>query len=68
MEKFKTIHEFLISGLPLPVKNRDHFLSGRWGNCRECHIEPDWLLIYQINEKEKIIEYLRMGTHADLFA
>lgn len=67
MDRFKTIHESLIAGKPLPIRNRDHSLSGRWAGCKECHIEPDWLLIYQLNEKEKMIEYLRMGTHADLF-
>ncbi|MDA0197011.1 MAG: type II toxin-antitoxin system YafQ family toxin [Bacteroidetes bacterium] len=46
----------------------NHYLSGRWSGYRECHIEPDWLLIYRINEDEKCIEYVRMGSHSDLFS
>ncbi len=68
MEKFKAIHELLISGKPLPTKNNDHLLTGNWMNHRECHLEPDWLLIYRINEQEKVVEYVRMGKHAELFA
>lgn len=67
MEKFKAAHELLIAGKPLPAKNRDHLLTGNWVNHRECHLEPDWLLIYRINEQEKVIEYVRMGSHPDLF-
>ncbi|HUY69088.1 MAG TPA: type II toxin-antitoxin system YafQ family toxin [Alphaproteobacteria bacterium] len=67
MSKFKHIHEFLAHGKSLPPQNRDHNLGGVWRGCRECHIEPDWLLIYRISEKEGILEYVRMGTHSDLF-
>lgn len=49
----------------LPVKNKDHSLSGNYTGYRECHIEPDWLLIYQQNENELIL--YRTGTHSDLF-
>ncbi len=68
MGKFKLIHELLIMGKPLPTKNKDHLLTGNWKNHRECHIEPDWLLIYRINSHENIIEYVRTGSHADLFS
>ena len=68
MEKFKTIHELLIAGKPLPSKYKDHLLIGTWVNHRECHLEPDWLLIYRINEGEQLIEYVRMGNHAELFS
>jgi mRNA interferase YafQ len=67
MEKFKDIHEFLIEGTPLPVQNHEHNLSGNWDGYREGHIEPDWLLIYRIDEANKVIEYVRMGSHAELF-
>ena len=50
---------------PLPAKNRDHNLSGDWSGCRECHISPDWLLIYQVGNG--IIVFERTGTHSDLF-
>lgn len=50
---------------PLPAKNRDHNLSGNYSRYRECHIEPDWLLIYKQTETELLLD--RTGTHADLF-
>ena len=49
----------------LPVKNKDHSLSGNYTGYRECHIEPVWLLIYRQNENELIL--YRTGTHSDLF-
>lgn len=42
-------------------------LTGNWAKHRECHIQPDWLLIYSINEEELILELSRTGTHSDLF-
>lgn len=50
---------------PLPSKNRDHNLSGNYSGYRECHIEPDWLLIYKQTGDELRLD--RTGTHADLF-
>ncbi len=50
---------------PLPAKNRDHNLSGNYSRYRECHIGPDWLLIYKQTETELLLD--RTGTHADLF-
>ena len=49
----------------LPAKNRDHNLSGNYSGYRECHIEPDWLLIYKQTDDELKLD--RVGTHADLF-
>lgn len=51
----------------LPEKNRDHDLSGRYAGFRECHIQPDWLLVYRVDETEIILFLSRTGTHADLF-
>lgn len=51
----------------LPEKNRDHALSGDYAGCRECHIAPDWLLVYQTEDKELILYLMRTGTHSDLF-
>lgn len=51
---------------PLPPKNRDHNLSGNYSGYRECHIEPDWLLIYKQTDDELRLD--RTGTHADLFS
>ena len=50
----------------LPPKNYDHNLSGNYAGYRECHIEPDWLLIYRIESNELLLH--RTGTHADLFS
>lgn len=57
----------LAKGEPLPEKNRDHPLSGDYIGCRECHITPDWLLIYEIDNEELILYLTRTGTHSDLF-
>jgi mRNA interferase YafQ len=59
-----TIHH-LVEGEPLPPTYRDHPLTGPWTNCRDCHIEPDWILIYMIDGND--VHLLRTGTHADLF-
>jgi mRNA interferase YafQ len=67
MEKFKTVSELLEKGEPLPEQNRDHVLTGNWRGHRECHLEPDWLLIYEVDEQEKILTFMRMGSHAELF-
>lgn len=50
----------------LPEKNKDHMLSGNFSSYRECHIEPDWLLIYQQTDTELFL--YRTGTHSDLFS
>lgn len=50
----------------LPDKNRDHALKGKWNGFRECHIEPDWLLIYRIESSELILYATATGSHADL--
>ncbi len=57
----------LATGETLPEKNRDHALSGRWSKHRECHVTPDWLLIYQIDGDVLVLSLTRTGTHADLF-
>jgi len=57
----------LALGQPLPDKNRDHPLTGDFSGCRECHITPDWLLIYEIDGTSLILYLTRTGTHSDLF-
>lgn len=59
--------KMLATGKPLPEKNKDHTLSGSFAGCRECHITPDWLLIYEIADEELILYLTRTGTHSDLF-
>ena len=57
----------LSNGIPLDEKNRDHALSGNWIGHRECHILPDWLLIYRIEDDVLILTLSRTGSHSDLF-
>ena len=59
--------ELLVNQKPLPEKNRDHQLSGDYAGCRECHITPDWLLIYEVADEELILYLTRTGSHSDLF-
>ena len=57
----------LACGEQLPEKNRDHNLSGDYSGCRECHITPDWLLVYEIDNGALILYLTRTGTHSNLF-
>lgn len=57
----------LADGVPLPDKNKDHALSGNWSGHRECHILPDWLLVYHIEDNVLVLTLVRTGTHSDLF-
>lgn len=57
----------LAAGGALPERYRDHALTGCYAGCRECHITPDWLLIYEIFEGDLILYLTRTGSHSDLF-
>ena len=57
----------LAMGKKLPEKNRDHELSGDWRGHRECHIQPDWLLVYRIEDDVLVLTLTRTGTHSDVF-
>lgn len=59
--------EILAAGQPLPKEYRDHPLSGDYIGCRECHIAPDWLLVYEIIAGDLVLYLTRTGTHSDLF-
>ncbi|MBQ3402699.1 MAG: type II toxin-antitoxin system YafQ family toxin [Synergistaceae bacterium] len=59
--------DLLRIGKPLPPKYRDHFLNGEYEGFRECHINPDWLLIYKKDNDKLILFLARTGTHSDLF-
>ncbi len=65
-ELLNEIVEKLLCGEPLLPKNRDHALTGNWAGHRECHITPDWLLVYRIIEDELILTLVRTGSHSDL--
>ena len=51
----------------LPPAYRDHALTGDYSGCRECHIAPDWLLVYEVLQDELLLYLTRTGTHSDLF-
>ena len=65
LDKLVDVIDLLISSDDLPISLRDHALTGNWKGWRDCHIEPDWLLIYKMSPKEIILG--RTGTHSDLF-
>ena len=65
MEKLKDVIRLLLEEKMLPVKNRNHKLKGEFKDYWECHIEPDWLLIYKKTDFE--ITFVRTGSHSDLF-
>jgi mRNA interferase YafQ len=65
MKKLKTVIEKLVENEKLEPKYKDHALTGNWSGFRDCHIEPDWLLIYKISENHLFLA--RSGSHSDLF-
>lgn len=65
VKKLEEVIKKLASGKKLELKYRDHALIGQWKNYRDCHVEPDWVLIYSIAEDELKLE--RTGSHSDLF-
>ena len=67
IELLEQVVSLLAMGEPLPDKNRDHDLSGDWAGHRECHIFPDWLLVYRIEDDVLVLTLARTGTHSDLF-
>jgi len=67
MRKMREIITLLCSGDTVPEQYRDHALKGRFSGYRECHIEPDWLLMYARDEDRLLLFLTRTGTHADLF-
>ncbi|MDO4501167.1 MAG: type II toxin-antitoxin system YafQ family toxin [Erysipelotrichaceae bacterium] len=67
LNKIFNVIEKLANGEKLSRRFRDHQLSGEYKKARECHIEPDWLLVYKINNNLLVLELLRTGTHSELF-
>ena len=63
----KDIVTKLANGEPLEARHKDHPLSGNWIGHRECHIQPDWLLIYRIEDDILVLTLARTGSHSDLF-
>jgi len=67
MQKLLKVLSDLESGIPLPPQQKEHPMLGDYAGSLECHIEPDWLLIYQIDNTINEIYFVRTGTHSDLF-
>jgi len=65
LDGLKAVVSDLANGKTLDPKFRDHQLTGRWRHCRDCHVEPDWVLIYTADAQSLRLE--RTGTHSDLF-
>lgn len=65
--RLKEVIGILAMGELLPAKNHDHALSGNWAGHRECHIQPDWLLIYRIEDDVLVLTLAHTGSHSDLF-
>ena len=67
LSSLTNVIQILADGKNLPPQNRDHALSGNYAGFRECHIAPDWLLIYEISEDTLFLYLTRTGSHSDLF-
>jgi len=65
LTQLKTLISLLLENQPLEPKYRDYKLTGKWKNHRDCHIQPDWLLIYRIDGDALFLE--RTGSHSELF-
>lgn len=66
-KKLLAVIEKLANGEQLEEKYRDHSLGGNYKGCRECHIEPDWLLVYEIIDDVLVLILYRLGSHSELF-
>ena len=67
LEKLKAVLNRLIDGGILPSQYQDHPLRGDFAGSRDCHLEPDWVLIYTLSENNSHVRFERTGTHSDLF-
>jgi mRNA interferase YafQ len=67
LAKLKVVLDLLIEAVPLPRKYQDHPLRGRFAGSRDCHIEPDWVMIYTLTEDDTHVRFERTGRHSDLF-
>lgn len=67
LELLESVVDTLAKQEPLAPKYKDHELVGDYVGCRECHITPDWLLIYEVIDQELVLYLTRTGTHSDLF-
>ena len=67
IDKLFDVINTIVEGGKLDDKYRDHNLNGDYTGCRECHVEPDWLLVYEVIDKVLVLMLYRVGTHSELF-
>lgn len=67
IERLYAVIEKLADDEPLEQKHRDHDLNGNYKGCRECHVEPDWLLVYEVMDDVLVLMLYRVGSHSTLF-
>ena len=67
LDLLNEVVDMLLRQEPLPEKYHDHPLTGNWSGYRDCHIEPDWVLIYRVEKEALVLLATRTGTHSDLF-
>lgn len=67
IDKLFDVISMIAEGKKLDKKYRDHNLSGDYAGCRECHVEPDWLLVYEVMDNVLVLMIYRVGTHSELF-
>ena len=67
IELFEKVYDLLEQNGELPKSYKPHQLSGNWNGFIDAHIKPDWIIIYRVNSENKTIDFVRMGTHSDLF-
>jgi mRNA interferase YafQ len=67
IHKLRDVMSMLIQEIPLLPKHEDHPLHGEYQGKRECHVEPDWLLIYHVDKDNRRIIFYRTGSHSDLY-
>ncbi len=67
LRELETVIDRLLEQTPLPEKYRDHPLVGDYAGFRECHVRPDWLLVYMVQSERLVLTCMRTGSHSDLF-
>jgi mRNA interferase YafQ len=67
MKLLTAVVDTLLAQEPLPAACRDHALTGAYSKARECHVQPDWLLVYRIDDRRNTLIAVRTGSHSDMF-
>jgi mRNA interferase YafQ len=65
--KLREVIDMIVEEQPLPPERRNHPLQGKWKDSLECHIQGDWVLVYEIDQVERTVTFHRTGSHSDLF-